>query len=662
VADPTTGDDVNNGSLPQNTRSNKSSTSVAARSRAEADTRLKSHPVIAKAARGNKNYCNNAGVSRGKYSEAQVKELLDNWGKEESSEDEDQEDYEDFEDDYTDEASYESGRSGDSGDQNYTYLSKKSSPDRRYLKSLERSRHHLQLASSSHSSTSQGNGKVSGNPEELYMHYQHHRTHSYHVHRHQYGSSFSSHGRRSSLGSDSNSSNSARRMIMSERLKGGHRKSNINDSLHRHSSNGGDEDSDLTLVGGFFQSAKNWLQSQRDKLARLELERQVEDQRRKLVEEGRKQRTLEAERRRRMMMKNDQNGGIDCDHHQSSDEIVPVEKSNDAVFNGIYPGICGFGVSADCDDTTEYSGTVRVNSAGEILEVNSNDSLDNEDDNIVMKVSSPRNTVSGKGMSVKVDLPDEELNHATFSHSQDDEEDDDSLYINDVKILPEPPLDEGSITPLILKRSQMKSLIASGALPPSLNYCKWKRLYSLARDGDSFDSFLRLVEGYDRTVLVLTTSLGEVFGGYADSRWEARGMYRQANEFYGSAQACLFRFPACGSSVKGDDQLSQKQKHQKLEEDEQLAYDSTKASEHDEDEVIIFKWSGANRYIQLCDVGKRTVAFGGGGDEGVFGLCVEDDFKRGTTGHCATFENDALCENGYFDVVDLEVWGFVLDF
>ncbi len=360
------------------------------------------------------------------------------------------------------------------------------------------------------------------------------------------------------------------------------------------------------------------------------------------------------------MMAKNQVGGDDFNQYQNSDEIESVEKSNDVAVIGIYPGICGFGSSADCEDTTEYSGTLRVNTAGELLEVNSIDSLENEDENVVMKVSSPRNTVSGKGMSVKVDLPEEEPNHATLAYSHDDKEDDDSLHINIVKIVPELPLDEGSTTPPILSPSQMKSLVASGALPPSLNYCKWKRLYSLARDGDSFDSFLRLVEGNDRTVLVLTTTLGEVFGGYADSKWEARGMHRQANEFYGSAQACLFRFPACGSSMTRIDQLTQKQKHQRVEEHGRC--DIIKTSKQDKDEVIIFKWSGANRYIQLCDVGKRTVAFGGGGDEGVFGLCIEDDFKRGTTGHCATFDNDALCEEGYFDVVDLEVWGFVLDF
>ena len=145
-----------------------------------------------------------------------------------------------------------------------------------------------------------------------------------------------------------------------------------------------------------------------------------------------------------------------------------------------------------------------------------------------------------------------------------------------------------------------------------------------------------MVEGHNRTVLVVKTTAGRLFGGYADTRWEARHKNRQADGFYGSAQACLFRFPRCG--------------------------ETTTTSSKDDNEVVIYKWTGANRYIQLCDAYKRAVAFGGGGDDGDFGLCIEDDFRRGTTGHCSTFENEALCEEGYFDVVDLEVWGFTLDF
>ena len=62
---------------------------------------------------------------------------------------------------------------------------------------------------------------------------------------------------------------------------------------------------------------------------------------------------------------------------------------------------------------------------------------------------------------------------------------------------------------------------------------------------------------------------------------------------------------------------------------------------------------------------RRILAFGGGNsngqsDEG-FGLCLEDGFARGTTASCAAFNNEPLVSNqdGVFDVLDVEVWGFV---
>jgi len=310
------------------------------------------------------------------------------------------------------------------------------------------------------------------------------------------------------------------------------------------------------------------------------------------------------------------------------------------------------------DDATDYSGVARVDSAGNILEMVPSGSFDDDDGigehmKVGMKVSSPKCTLSGNGMSVNVDIPDDNnynlseeveyndgVNNAINRYNIEEEEkriipteeeEDDPYFVESVKIVPEPPQDDVSSSPCVLQPSQMKALIASGGLPPSLKFCKWKRLYCVSRDGDSFEQFLRLVQGHNRTILVVRTTGGGLFGGFADTRWEAKHNRRYANEFYGSAQAFLFRFPNYGQGRR-------------------------------EDKIVIYKWSGANRYIQLCDAARRTVAFGGGGDEGDFGLCIEEDFRRGTTGHCSTFENEALCDEGYFDVQDLEVWGFDLGF
>lgn len=212
---------------------------------------------------------------------------------------------------------------------------------------------------------------------------------------------------------------------------------------------------------------------------------------------------------------------------------------------------------------------------------------------------------SGLGVSVQLDV-------------QDSEEEDADFWIPEVKIEEEVEIEGIPFCPYILDQEQRQSVATSG-LPPSLAYCRWTRLYSLARDGDSFEAFLRLVEGHMHTLLVVRTTKDEIFGGYADSAWKAT---HQGNpEFYGSAQAFLF-------------------------------------SMQDTDETFVFKWSGANRYIQYVDTSRRMLAFGGGG--GSFGLCLESDFQRGSSGRCTTFDNEPLCLSGdNFKIQNVECYGFL---
>jgi len=186
------------------------------------------------------------------------------------------------------------------------------------------------------------------------------------------------------------------------------------------------------------------------------------------------------------------------------------------------------------------------------------------------------------------------------------------------------------LVPYILTNAQMKN-VAMMALPPALLYfSKWKRLYSLERDGDSFmGSFLRKVEGQAKTLLVIETTKGYKFGGYAECAWESQGG-GIGGVFYGTSQSCLFSF------------------HKK----EPTIQDGS------DEELLVYKWTGANRYIQLIDVHARMIAFGGGGKEAEFGLCIQDDFRKGSTGRCATFGNEPLCEDTQFDILNLEFWGF----
>jgi hypothetical protein len=190
--------------------------------------------------------------------------------------------------------------------------------------------------------------------------------------------------------------------------------------------------------------------------------------------------------------------------------------------------------------------------------------------------------------------------------------------------------EESTAPNFILSLEQMNQL-SELALPVSIAYSRWKRIYCLARDGDSFDQFLHKVEKQSHTLLVIRTTKGAVFGAYAESPWEPHGP-----AFYGSAQACLFSFP--------------NNNHDEADNDDDA----------NDDAICVFKWTGENRYIQVCDSTTGKIACGGGGEEGAFGLCLEHDFRIGSTGPCDTFHNEPLCPQGNFEVVDVEVYGFLL--
>ena len=216
---------------------------------------------------------------------------------------------------------------------------------------------------------------------------------------------------------------------------------------------------------------------------------------------------------------------------------------------------------------------------------------------------SPKVSTSGEGASGRIDIFDDD--------------DESESWIPKVRVEEE----AGVTTNYILTPEQMQQ-IAIHVLPKTISFCRWRRLYGLGRDGDSFAACLRLIEQAPRTLMVVRTTRGAVFGGYADSPW--RGPQEHAgSRFYGSAQACLFKVIPGTEKVK------------------------------------VFKWTGANRYIQLCDISSKMLAFGGGGDEGAFALCVQEDFQFGSTGRCDTFDNEPLCEEENFDILDLEFWEFL---
>ena len=230
------------------------------------------------------------------------------------------------------------------------------------------------------------------------------------------------------------------------------------------------------------------------------------------------------------------------------------------------------------------------------------------EDTVASTLSCQGPAISQSGDGYSVSLPD----------VGDSKEEEEESWIPPVRVEVEPPA-VMETAPFILGEKEMQQ-IAEIVLPRGIAYCRWKRLYSLARDGDSFDQCLRFVENEHRTLLVVRSSRNEVCGGFADMPWNQNG--NASASYFGGSESCLFKV------VDG--------------------------------KVKDYKWSGANRYILLCDPIHKMLAFGGGGDDGAFGLSVEQDFQVGSTGHCDTFQNEPLCDQDTFAIVDMEIFGFMV--
>ena len=82
------------------------------------------------------------------------------------------------------------------------------------------------------------------------------------------------------------------------------------------------------------------------------------------------------------------------------------------------------------------------------------------------------------------------------------------------------------------------------ALPEDLQGFDWPLLYSLSRDGPSFETFYECVKGQASTLIVVNTAAGECFGAYASEVWKA------SEQYFGADDCFLFSFAIGGEFHK----------------------------------------------------------------------------------------------------------------
>jgi hypothetical protein len=180
--------------------------------------------------------------------------------------------------------------------------------------------------------------------------------------------------------------------------------------------------------------------------------------------------------------------------------------------------------------------------------------------------------------------------------------------------------------PRLLTDSMIQQLHDS--LPDALQMNKWERCFSIGRDGDSFLTFTNFCAAYQHTLIVIKTVSGHLLGGFATESW---GGHRKKHSYYGTGQSFVFcDHPAVLPGYDAD-------------------LDPSK-------ELSLYSWSGDNNYCQICNVGEQKLAMGGVGD---FGLIIQENFNRGQTGRCRTYNNPPLTPDlaGLFEIESFEVYG-----
>ncbi|KAI0328828.1 TLD-domain-containing protein [Cubamyces sp. BRFM 1775] len=147
----------------------------------------------------------------------------------------------------------------------------------------------------------------------------------------------------------------------------------------------------------------------------------------------------------------------------------------------------------------------------------------------------------------------------------------------------------------------------------------WTLLYSLDQHGISLNTlYARCQDFKGSALLIVRDANNAVFGA-----WMGEGIHPSKGAYYGTGESFLWQLVG-------------------------------------KDRVRVFKWTGKNDYVALCE--SDYISFGGG--DGHYGLWLDETLSDGSSARCPTFDNEPLCSAGprqgetvTFECVGLEVWG-----
>ncbi|XP_062979319.1 TBC1 domain family member 24-like [Elgaria multicarinata webbii] len=199
-------------------------------------------------------------------------------------------------------------------------------------------------------------------------------------------------------------------------------------------------------------------------------------------------------------------------------------------------------------------------------------------------------------------------------------------------------------------------------------------LFSTSEDGYSLQRFYSCCEGYEPTVLLLKTTLGEVCGAFLSSDWNERKKSGGASSFFGTGECFVFtvqpeieRYEWVFIKKPEQAKAMPRSPRQRSPSPFPLEGHTATSSKHltvPKLDMIKYRLSPflAMRHFKLpsktasmfMSGTQEGIVIGGGGGQALF---IDDNLLHGRTEHCETFDNPPLCQEN-FQVQLLEVWGF----
>ncbi|KAG5637154.1 hypothetical protein H0H81_005598 [Sphagnurus paluster] len=185
---------------------------------------------------------------------------------------------------------------------------------------------------------------------------------------------------------------------------------------------------------------------------------------------------------------------------------------------------------------------------------------------------------------------------------------------------------KASTTPVLSDELLRPHLPALARLPR-----RWTLVYSLDQHGISLNTLYTRSEAYTQVRLGTPAPAGALLvirdaGDGLFGVWMGKDGVRpsRGKGYYGSGESFLWKYTPTSGELK------------------------------------VFKWTGRNDYIALCE--PEFISFGGG--DGNYGLYLDEALCDGSSAPCPTFANEPLCSPAPspgmvvpFECVGLEVWG-----